>query len=101
MQETQKFKILIAEDDALSRCILEAFLSKRGYEVISATNGEEAFKLLSLEGAPRLAILDWTLPLMGGNSGLSTASRASCRPALRVRPSSDGAQREGRSAQRT
>jgi DNA-binding response OmpR family regulator len=66
MQETQKFKILIAEDDVLSRCILEAFLSKRGYEVISATNGEEAFRLLSLEGAPRLAILDWTLPLMGG-----------------------------------
>lgn len=66
MQEAQKFKILIAEDDPLSRRILEAFLAKRSYEVISATNGEEALKLLLREGAPRLAILDWMMPSMDG-----------------------------------
>ena len=35
-------KILIADDDDVSRLALETMLTKRGYEVASAANGAEA-----------------------------------------------------------
>ena len=60
-------KVLIAEDDAVSRRILEVFLDKLGYEVIVATNGAEALELLRKPDAPRVAILDWMMP---GTDGL-------------------------------
>jgi diguanylate cyclase (GGDEF)-like protein len=59
-------RILIAEDDAMSRRILEASLSGWGYEVISVADGTEAWRVLSSEGAPRLAVLDWVMPGLEG-----------------------------------
>ena len=55
-------KALIAEDDSISRRMLEAFLVKWGYEVMVATEGEEAWAILQGNDAPRLAILDWMMP---------------------------------------
>ncbi len=59
-------KILIAEDDPIARCILEATLRKHQYEVTSVTDGRTAWQLLSQPDAPRLAILDWMMPGMDG-----------------------------------
>jgi sigma-B regulation protein RsbU (phosphoserine phosphatase) len=59
-------KILIAEDDPVSRRVLEATLSKWGYEVMSTSNGREAWEALAAPDAPRLAILDWMMPEMDG-----------------------------------
>ena len=59
-------KILIAEDDPVSRRLLQALLQKWGYEVTVASDGEEAWELLQQEGAPRLAIIDWMMPKMDG-----------------------------------
>jgi diguanylate cyclase (GGDEF)-like protein len=55
-------KVLVAEDDSISRRMLEAFMVKWGYEVIVATEGEEAWGFLQGNDAPRLAILDWMMP---------------------------------------
>ena len=55
-------KVLIAEDDSISRRILEAFLVKWGYAVQVATDGEEAWGILQGKDAPELAILDWMMP---------------------------------------
>jgi len=55
-------KVLIAEDDSISRRMLEAFLVKWGYEVLVAREGEEAWRVLHENNAPRLAILDWMMP---------------------------------------
>ena len=55
-------RALIAEDDSISRRMLEAFLVKWGYEVIAATEGEEAWGILQGNDAPHLAILDWMMP---------------------------------------
>src|SRR5207247_459148 len=52
-------KILIAEDDPVSRRVLEATLLKWGYEVTTTSTGTEAWAGLNAPGAPRLAILDW------------------------------------------
>ncbi|MBI4468082.1 MAG: response regulator, partial [Acidobacteria bacterium] len=59
-------KILIAEDDAVSRRVLEATLVKWGHEVLLAVDGAEALRLMRSDGAPSLAILDWMMPEMDG-----------------------------------
>lgn len=59
-------KILIAEDDLTSRRILEAILSKWGYEVMATGDGLEALKVLRANNAPPLAIVDWMMPGMDG-----------------------------------
>jgi sigma-B regulation protein RsbU (phosphoserine phosphatase) len=59
-------KVLIAEDDAVSRLLLQATLSKWGYEVVVAVDGLQAWQLLEREDAPQLAVLDWMMPGMDG-----------------------------------
>jgi len=59
-------KILIAEDDAVSRFVLEATLSSWGYEVIASCDGLQALSVMESEEAPGLAILDWMMPGMDG-----------------------------------
>ncbi len=59
-------RVLIAEDDAVSRHLLEATLTKWGYEVVVTTDGLQALDLLSRPDAPSLAILDWMMPGLDG-----------------------------------
>jgi two-component system cell cycle response regulator len=59
-------KILIAEDDAISRRLLDTILRKWGYEVVVAHDGSQAWDELLKEDSPRLAILDWMMPGMDG-----------------------------------
>ena len=61
-------KILVAEDDLVTRRILEAYLAKWGYEVVMVADGQEAWRILQQDDAPRLAILDWMMPGMDGTS---------------------------------
>ncbi|MBL9128571.1 MAG: response regulator, partial [Verrucomicrobiales bacterium] len=55
-------KTLIADDDGIARRILRAALTRWGYEVVEATNGEEALEQLRGPTAPELAVLDWVMP---------------------------------------
>jgi CheY-like chemotaxis protein len=59
-------KILIVDDEPIVRRLLETSLAEWGYEVISASGGQEAWAILQREEAPSLAILDWTMPDMDG-----------------------------------
>lgn len=59
-------KILIAEDDPVSRRLLEATLCKWGHEVIVCADGSIAWQVLQQADAPPLAILDWMMPGMDG-----------------------------------
>ena len=59
-------RILIAEDDPVSRRVLQAHLSKWGYEVVVTTDGAEAWSALQGSDPPSLAILDWMMPSMDG-----------------------------------
>jgi two-component system, NtrC family, sensor kinase len=59
-------RILIAEDDPVSRCLLEAKLAKWGYDAVVTCDGNEAWQALQAEDAPKLAILDWMMPGMDG-----------------------------------
>ncbi|MBV9210398.1 MAG: diguanylate cyclase [Acidobacteria bacterium] len=59
-------KILIAEDETVSRRVLKMTLESWGHEVIEACDGAIAWQLLQSSDAPRLAILDRTMPEMDG-----------------------------------
>lgn len=59
-------KILIAEDDLVSRRVLCATLEKFGYEVVVAADGAEAWAFLQSADSPDLAILDWMMPEVDG-----------------------------------
>jgi two-component system cell cycle response regulator len=61
-----KKRVLIAEDDPISRRLLEVLLVKWGFEVELAATGLEALQLLERIDAPRLALLDWMMPGMEG-----------------------------------
>jgi DNA-binding response OmpR family regulator len=61
-----KARILVAEDDPVSRELICAWLGKWGYEVIVTHDGAEAMTALRDKDAPSLAILDWMMPGMDG-----------------------------------
>ena len=64
MPET--LRVLVADDDATSRLILERTLRKRGYEVVVAKDGKEALSYLNGDHPPRIALLDWMMPILRG-----------------------------------
>ena len=59
-------KILIADDEPLSRRLLEKTLERAGYEVSAVENGRLAVEQLSRGDGPRLALLDWVMPELDG-----------------------------------
>jgi DNA-binding response OmpR family regulator len=58
--------ILIAEDNPVSRRLLEATLTKWGHQAIGTADGAAAWEVLRRDDAPSLAILDWMMPELDG-----------------------------------
>jgi diguanylate cyclase (GGDEF)-like protein len=56
----------VADDDRISRRLTEALLIKWDYQVVLATDGQEAWDILQRDDSPKLAILDWMMPGMDG-----------------------------------
>ena len=67
MQKTRRnpLRVLIVDDDADSVALVSRHLSGAGYEVRTASSGEEAIKILASEGAP-IVVTDWMMPGMSG-----------------------------------
>lgn len=59
-------KILIADDEALSRRMLEKTLHRAGYEVVAVADGLAATEQLCHLDGPRMALLDWEMPELDG-----------------------------------
>jgi DNA-binding response OmpR family regulator len=59
-------KVLVADDEATSRLLLSSSLEKWGYEVVTASDGAEAWGILREEEDLGLAILDWMMPGLDG-----------------------------------
>lgn len=58
-------RILVAEDIASARRIVEATLAEAGHEVVAVGDGEEAWAAFQREPAP-LLVLDWLMPKLDG-----------------------------------
>jgi len=74
-------KILVVDDETSIRQILETRLSIRGYNVILASDGEEALYLFRKE-QPNLVILDIMLPKLGGYEVCSAIRKESQVPII-------------------
>jgi diguanylate cyclase (GGDEF)-like protein len=59
-------KVLVADDELVSRRLIETSVSRWGYEVVVAKDGLEASQILHGDDAPKLAILDWMMPGLDG-----------------------------------
>ncbi len=59
-------RILIADDDPVSRRLLQLTLTNWCYEVMAVHDGQEAWQTLRQADAPSLAILDWMMPGLDG-----------------------------------
>jgi DNA-binding response OmpR family regulator len=74
-------KVLVADDDVVSVRLLSAVLTRRGYEVLTAGDGNAAWDILTGNDPPPIALLDWAMP---GVDGVELCRR------LRARPESAG-----------
>ena len=59
-------RVLAAEDNPVFQSMLRTMLTKWGYTPIVARDGNEAWRVLESEEAPRLAVLDWMMPGIDG-----------------------------------
>ena len=59
-------KILIADDDPVSRRLMQRTLERIGYEVVVAVDGRAASLELSSSDGPKLALVDWMMPELDG-----------------------------------
>lgn len=67
--------ILVADDSATMRMIVQATLTGAGWKVVAAGNGKEALDLAIAQETPvDLVVSDWNMPVMGG-LGLITGLR--------------------------
>jgi two-component system, NtrC family, sensor kinase len=58
-------KVLIADDDPVSRRLLESYLRKWEYEVEVTTDGEQAWQRIQ-DGEFPIVICDWMMPKVDG-----------------------------------
>ena len=68
-------RILIADDEAVSRRMLEKTLERAGYEVTAVSDGRQAAEELCRPDGPRLALLDWVMPQLDGPAVCRTVRR--------------------------
>lgn len=59
-------KVLIADDDPVSRRLLQASLEKWGYDAHAVVNGTAAWGIMQEAQPPQLLILDWLMPEIDG-----------------------------------
>lgn len=74
--------VLLVEDEPAQREILRYNLEAEGFQVVAASNGEEAMERVA-EGLPDLILLDWMMPHV---SGLEVCRRIRARPETRGIP---------------
>lgn len=59
-------RVLIAEDDTVTRLILKNWIIRWGYETVIVENGLDAWSVLDQPQPPEVVILDWDLPGLDG-----------------------------------
>jgi CheY-like chemotaxis protein len=68
---TDRRTVLIIDDEESVREVLSRFLTKAGYEVKVAANGQEALQMVHSQAPPDLIVLDLMMPVMSGFEVLS------------------------------
>lgn len=59
---THRVRVLVADDEPITRRVLEMHLRRWGYDVLTAEDGHQARRLLAENPDVRLLITDWMMP---------------------------------------
>lgn len=59
-------RILVADDDPVIRHLVTSIVSKQGFTVVEASDGDEAFRILQRDADFRAAIFDMMMPGLKG-----------------------------------
>ena len=89
-------KILLVEDNEMNRDMLVRRLQRRGYEVITAVDGEEGVQATRSE-APDLILMDMSLPVLDGwkaTQRLKAATETQSIPIVALTAHAMGADRQ-------
>lgn len=70
-------RVLVAEDEAVTRTLLTSTLTRFGYDVVAVDDGLAAWEVLTSPSPPALALLDWQMP---GLDGPQICERVRARP---------------------
>ena len=89
---TNKFKILIVDDEQKIVDVVKAYLEKESFEVVTAMDGETALNIFSKE-AVHLIILDLMLPKISGEEVCSRIRAASSVPIIMLTAKADEEER--------
>lgn len=59
-------RVLLVEDSPVYQQLISEHLREWGFEVISVTDGLQAWDILQTPSSPNLAVMDWVMPKMDG-----------------------------------
>jgi sigma-B regulation protein RsbU (phosphoserine phosphatase) len=59
-------RVLVAEDESVTRLLLTSTLTRYGYDVVAVEDGAQAWDILEGPCPPGLAVLDWSMPGLDG-----------------------------------
>lgn len=76
-------RILIAEDDEMNRRLIKDVLMYYGYEVMEASNGEEAVKMAAGH-KPDLVLMDLQMPVMSGGEAIRQLKNSPKTKAIKI-----------------
>ena len=65
-QAVMPLRVIVAEDDASSRHLVQYFLKQWGFDSSVASDGNQAWDLLQSKDVPTIAIFDWVMPGLEG-----------------------------------
>lgn len=73
-RNTNKRRVLITDDDRITRMLIKLLLEKEGYEVLEGENGRQAVEIARRE-RPDLLIIDLLMPEMDGYQAIERIRR--------------------------
>jgi sigma-B regulation protein RsbU (phosphoserine phosphatase) len=76
----KRMKILLADDEPTTRMLLGAFAKQCGFQPVTASDGEEALRVLLSDNDVHLAVVDWMMPGLTGIEVCQQARAKTARP---------------------
>jgi CheY-like chemotaxis protein len=76
-------RVLVVEDEPITRMLVKVLLERDRYEVIEATNGQQAIEIATRD-RPSLVLIDLNMPVMDGYEAIGALRREFAQGALPI-----------------
>jgi len=72
IEELSNMKVLVVDDNAVAREVIESYLMTYGYDVTTAISGENAIEIMKMEQEPfQLVLMDQVMPGISGQETIN------------------------------